>query len=443
MYQQQIPVQQPILFQPPVEVVDLGDSEEETGPVNADLEASIKETSNEVIAEPTSKDEATDEKMIEELKKRGYNVSKPVDEDTFLMSDVQITNVTSGAIPSPIMDDIQITDVTTIAIPSPNSFTNDNDPLEFSDEPQMDNSSPLYSPPVTPVSPAELNTRKVENAAPKSKPPAPSTLYSFMQHANNPPAARKTHHHHRQSAPTPSPQKNRSVSFSSETSASSKPVEDDVLYTSPLANIYAEPMPVQKNKISPTEYLQRRRQGGTSSYQNVDPPKQQPPDLVQDYINKRCSNGNVQAPAASSLKTSTPVKMKAPVKTPIKGILKPAEVQQPQEKRSHTHTSSSSSPGNSSKHTASAATHKKVHEPDIFPVGQRTPLPPKKTSPSTSSKRPEILVRHDKEYYFQVNNEDKTRCTLCKSSYKHITRHFKDKHSEFEVRNIFDVFHNL
>ncbi|CAB3363951.1 Hypothetical predicted protein [Cloeon dipterum] len=40
---------------------------------------------------------------------------------------------------------------------------------------------------------------------------------------------------------------------------------------------------------------------------------------------------------------------------------------------------------------------------------------------------------HDIGYYYCVTNEDKTKCLICKQSYKFITKHYKEKHPTSEV----------
>jgi hypothetical protein len=256
--------------------------------------------------------------------------------------------------------------------------------------------------------------------------------------------------------PTPSPQKNRSVSFTAHPSPSkSVNLEDPVpTYTSPLENIY-EPA---KRKISVDEYKQRNQLFGTYGSQNGARPRPPPVDLMKHYLEHvpppkpsnghvyaqhKSSNGHAHSPVVKQLKTSKPVKLKAP----LKSILKKPEAQEMPVKLAR--KSSSSPARKSSLETVpfvspekryvspekSYVSPEKSYMPDIFPVGPKTPLQVQKKSPVVVLKRsPEYIVRHDKEYYFQVNNEDKTRCNICKGSYKHITKHFKEKHSEFEVR---------
>lgn len=426
-----------MLFQPPVEVVDLSDSEEEArkNASKAVLEPSIsnivnsqQDIVNEAAAtQPISK-EASEVTMIEELKKLGYNVSKTNESPeppsgTFLSSEIKITNVTSVALPSPI------------------NFSNNDDPLDITDEPESNEIPFHFSPPESPISPPDRPSEKLPMlaiAAAKSRPPAPpSNLYSFMQHANNPAPARHTHHRHL--PPTPSPQRTRTVSFSSDTSPNKSLDMDEHVptYTSPLENIY-EPV---KHKISVQEYKQRQ-QSGSATYGSHNGARPKPPvDLMKQYFTdnnvsqskpfngfvnaqKKPSNGHVHSPVIKLLKTSKPVKMIAP----LKGILKKHEGLLTPEKKPHT-----SSPKKSSKELVPFVSLEKKHIPDIFPIGLKTPLPVPKKSP-VMKKSPEMIVRHDKEYYLKVNNEDKTRCTVCKGNYKHITKHFKEKHPEFEVR---------
>jgi hypothetical protein len=445
-YQQQYPV----LFQPPVEVVQLSDSDEEvrnvsgkadsapstedSAPSTIDTAPSTINTANEIIAAEPISTKASEMTMVEELKKLGYNVVKPNEasvaptESSFVASEIKITNVTSITVPSPI------------------NFTNNDEPLEDAmDESHSDHMPFHYSPPESPISPTDLPSHPdklptLAITAPKSRPPPPSNLYSFMQHANTPAPARKPPTPYRHMPPTPSPQKNRSVSFTDHTSPS-KPLdlEDPVpTYTSPLENIY-EPA---KQKISVDEYKQRRLLCGNYGSQNGAPRPRPPVDLMKQYYSdhvdtqQKPSNGHFHAQNKASnghvhshvVKTSKPVKLKAPLKSILK---KPEE---PEIRVKQAHKSSSSTLKKLPQESASFVSPKKSHVLDIFPVGEKTPLQVQKKSPVVVMKRsPEIIVRHDKEYYYEVNNEDKTKCIICKVSYKFITKHFKEKHSEFEV----------
>jgi hypothetical protein len=445
VYQQQYPV----LFQPPVEVVQLSDSDEDVhkvsreadpAPCTKDSAPSTKDTPIEIIADEPISTKASETTMIEELKKLGYNVVKP-------------NEASVAPTESFVVSDIKITDVTSIKVPSPINFTNNDDPLDTIDESHSDHMPLHYSPPESPISPTDLPSHSdklpiLAITAPKSRPPPPappSNLYSFMQHANTPARARRPPPAYRHMPPTPSPQKNRSVSFTDHTSPS-KPLnlEEPVpTYTSPLENIY-EPA---KHKISVDEYKQRRVLYGNYSSQNGAPRPRPPVDLMKQYYSEHVdtqqkpSNGLVHAQNKATngyvhpqnVKTSKPVKLKAPLKSILK---KPEEQEMPGKK---THKSSSSPQKKLSQESAPFVSPKKSHVPDIFPVGSKTPLKVQTKSPVVVLKRSrdEIIVRHNKEYYYEVNNEDKTRCTICKGSYKYITKHFKEKHSDYEVSLFF------
>ncbi|XP_059472063.1 uncharacterized protein LOC132194661 [Neocloeon triangulifer] len=61
--------------------------------------------------------------------------------------------------------------------------------------------------------------------------------------------------------------------------------------------------------------------------------------------------------------------------------------------------------------------------------------PPGGPSASANPKRyfKDYRTMHDPDYYYVTTNEDKTRCLICRQSFKLITRHYKEKHSDAEV----------
>jgi len=64
--------------------------------------------------------------------------------------------------------------------------------------------------------------------------------------------------------------------------------------------------------------------------------------------------------------------------------------------------------------------------PEVSPNGTKDPV-------KVKLPRHTLELLHNKDYYWKVNNEDKTRCLLCRGSFKFITKHYKEKHRGEEV----------